>query len=116
MAQKLTFLGMTDDGKFKYEKGNGKVFTSKRNLHEKKDGESDDTSKKVHEIIKSDKVEETNVDELAASFGNKMGKGSKKYPASTLKDVFGSALKDVADKNVTEEQVQDVIYEMLENG
>lgn len=114
MAQKLKYLGQTTDGRFEYEKQNGKTFTSKKQLHDdSQTQEVIDTPKKMNEIINAEKISETDVDELANSFGKGVGRGGKKYPASTLKDVFGDALKDVSDNTVTEEQVQDQTLKII---
>jgi len=113
MAQGIEFIGMTEDGRYQYIKTNGKVFVSKRNLHEKNEIEIIDQPKKISEILSKDEIEETEVDELANAFGKNVGKGSNKHPASTLKDVFGEALKDVSDKNVSEQQVQDQTLKII---
>jgi hypothetical protein len=104
--QGVVFLGMTQDGKFQYRNKNGKVFTSKKQLHE-------DPTLAVSKIINSERVEETDIDKLSQAFGQTMQKKSGKENGEMLKEVFKDALMDVADKTVTEEQVNEQTLKII---
>lgn len=106
MENKLQFLGMTDEGKFKYKNSKGKVFESNKQLHE------DDTLK-MSNIVKAEKIEETDVDDLSASFGKTMKKKSGKENGEVLKEVFKEALMDVTDNSVTEAQVNEQTLKII---
>lgn len=106
MDKKLEFLGLTDEGKFKYLNAKGKVFESTKQLHE-------DPTLSVAKIIKADRVEETDVDQLSAAFGKTMQKKTGKENGEVLKEVFRDALMDVADKTVTEEQVNEQTLKII---
>jgi hypothetical protein len=102
----VEFLGVTQDGKFQYRNNNGKIFTSKKQLH-------DDPTLAVSKIINSERVEETDVDQLSQAFGKTMQKKSGKENGEMLKEVFRDALMDVTDKNVSEEQVNEQTLKII---
>ena len=106
MEKKLEFLGITEDGKFRYQNAKGKVFESTKQLHE-------DKALTVSKIIKSDQINETDVDLLSQAFGKTMKKKSGKEGGEVLKEVFKDALRDVADKSITEDQVNDQTLKII---
>lgn len=106
MDKKLEFLGMTADGKFQYMNSKGKVFESARQLHE-------DPTLSVTQIVKADKVEETDIDQLSSAFGKSMQKKSGKETGVVLKEVFKEALMDVTDKSVSEQQVNEQTLKII---
>jgi len=108
MQKGFKFIGTTADGLYQYEKQNGQVFQSRKKLHD-----DSEPIRKINEIISSDKVEETDVEELAESFGRGLKHKEGEAPGATLKNVFKQALLDVTDKNVTEEQVNDQTLKII---
>lgn len=104
--KKLEFLGMTEEGRFQYRNSKGKVFETTKQLHE-------DPILSVAKIVKSDNIEETDVDALSAAFGKTMQKKSGKESGEVLKEVFRDALMDVADKSVTEVQVNEQTLKII---
>lgn len=106
MEKKLEFLGLTEDGKFKYMNSKGKIFESARQLHE-------DQSLSVVKMINAEKVEETDVDQLSTAFGRTMQKKSGKENGEVLREVFKDALMDVTDKTVTEQQVNEQTLKII---
>jgi len=107
--RKLEFLGMTEEGKYEYKKLNGKTFASKKKLH----NDGDETVETIHEIIKADEIETTDVDKLAGTFGNTMKSRHGKSNGDALKSVFKDALKDVSNAKITEEQVNDQTLKII---
>lgn len=109
MDRKLEFIGMTEDNKYEYRKEGGKTFASKKKLH----NENEIKQQTIHEIIQAEKIEETDVNQLADTFGNSMKSKGGKSNGDALKDVFKSALKDVSDSRITEEQVNDQTLKII---
>lgn len=108
MAKELKYLGQTEDGKYKYEKANGKTFVSIKKLHEDKVETTSIISMGEHE-----NQDELDLDTLANSFGKDVKKGDQKPAGQSLKEVMKTAMLDVVDKTVTEEQVNDQTLKII---
>lgn len=104
--KKIQFLGMTEDGKYQYVNSKGRVFESAKQLH-------DDPTLSMSKVINSDKIDETDVDQLSQSFGKTMQRKSGKESGELIRDAFKDALMDVSDKNVTEQQVNEQTLKII---
>lgn len=105
-TEKNIFIGLTKDGLYEYKKPNGKTFVSKKKLHE---GDNDQSIITLGALDN----DEIDIDALANSFGKNVKNGDEKPAGASLKEVMKSAMLDVVDSSVTEEQVNDQTLKII---
>ena len=109
----MIFLGM-EDGKYKYEKENGKVFLSKRRLHEL--GIEDpivDNQNLIH-VAKNNVATGEDIDKLSDSFSNSMNRKDKNI-GEDIGNILKQSIRDTMDKDVTEKQLEEQTIKMIAN-
>ena len=109
----MTFIGM-EDGKYKYEKENGRTFLSRKKLH--KDGIEDVIvdNRDIVNIAKKELETGDDFDKLTDSFSGLVNRKDKNI-GDGIGEILKKSIRDTMDNDISEEDIEKQTYKMIAN-